>query len=500
MSVDIPLRDKKGNIVNTALISPEDESTVKQYRWFLSHGYACCHDKGKGISIHQMILGKPTRGMVIDHINHNILDNRRENLRFATRSQNSQNRTKTKNTTSEYMGVSFKNKCHKWVAQCGGIFIGYYTDVLQAATMYDKCAYVLFGEYAKTNGLIAYTECKNLRLEDLVKTRTRQLPKNIYRKHDKFYAHLEKNGDTFQSDYFRTQVEAEEWLHNFQAKLDQKEQIEDNLRKSVSITRNNSGQAIISCLDVDALVDDDLWHELSKYSWSSKDKYLSGYVQGEKIYMHKYVMILKGYDLDTIRQNNCIIDHINHVQHDNRYSNLRVNTFGGNSHNKTKLTGTSSLYIGVTYNNNCSKWSARIHKDYKQYNLGLYNTEIEAAIAYNTKALELYGEYANLNQIDDSIQSQYEVNLLDNQQKIKTSKYRGVYYEKNARWVAQIVKDKKHYFIGRYNTEKDAAIAYNNKAIELYGQLVRLNVIESESPRPKIQLLLKRKIDITTDT
>lgn len=60
------------------------------------------------------------------------------------------------------------------------------------------------------------------------------------------------------------------------------------------------------------------------------------------------------------------------------------------------------------------------------------------------------------------------------------SKYKGVSYDKSrSKWQSHIkdTKTKKHIFIGRFNNEQDAAIAYNNKASELHGEYARLNTI-----------------------
>lgn len=59
-----------------------------------------------------------------------------------------------------------------------------------------------------------------------------------------------------------------------------------------------------------------------------------------------------------------------------------------------------------------------------------------------------------------------------------SSKFRGVSYRKRDKlWVAQIQKDKKKHHIGQFECEKDAALAYNAKAKHLFGEFVRLNVI-----------------------
>jgi IMP cyclohydrolase len=62
-----------------------------------------------------------------------------------------------------------------------------------------------------------------------------------------------------------------------------------------------------------------------------------------------------------------------------------------------KSKNSKSQYFGVIYHSQLNKWQARIKKDHKSYYLGVYVEEKDAAIAYNKKATELYGEKANLN-------------------------------------------------------------------------------------------------------
>jgi hypothetical protein len=68
-----------------------------------------------------------------------------------------------------------------------------------------------------------------------------------------------------------------------------------------------------------------------------------------------------------------------------------------NNHNKLKLKGFSK-HKGITKNG--SKFRAAIKKDHVLYTIGTFKTEEEAVEAYNNKALELYGEYAKLNEIE----------------------------------------------------------------------------------------------------
>lgn len=96
------------------------------------------------------------------------------------------------------------------------------------------------------------------------------------------------------------------------------------------------------------------------------------------------------------------LDHINGDKRDNRISNLRPCTRSQNKANSPKMNkDTASAYKGLTYYsaNKTKPWMAQIGKDSVHYYLGYFSTEDEAAAAYNAKALELYGEFANLNVI-----------------------------------------------------------------------------------------------------
>jgi len=62
---------------------------------------------------------------------------------------------------------------------------------------------------------------------------------------------------------------------------------------------------------------------------------------------------------------------------------------------------TSSIYVGVTFDKNRNKWASAINYKGKRVGLGRFATEKEAAIAYNIKAIELYGENARLNIIEE---------------------------------------------------------------------------------------------------
>ena len=87
-------------------------------------------------------------------------------------------------------------------------------------------------------------------------------------------------------------------------------------------------------------------------------------------------------------------DHVNHNSLDNRRENLRVCTHSQNMANASKKTPHTSKFKGVTWNRHLGRWYSRITCNGKLLNIGPFNSEIDAAKAYDEKATELFGEFA----------------------------------------------------------------------------------------------------------
>lgn len=106
------------------------------------------------IRLHNLILPPPP-GKTVDHINLNGLDNRRHNLRLATRSEQSVNRRAKSGSSSRYRGVSWHARARKWRVQLqeGGRIasFGLYQDEEEAARVADQEALRLYGEFARLN-------------------------------------------------------------------------------------------------------------------------------------------------------------------------------------------------------------------------------------------------------------------------------------------------------------------------------------------------------------
>ena len=91
------------------------------------------------------------------------------------------------------------------------------------------------------------------------------------------------------------------------------------------------------------------------------------------------------------------VDHIDGCKTNNHYENLRWATHSENSRNQKNRTNTSSAYKGVHFYKARQNWVSKINFDAKQKHLGYFETEREAAEAYNTAAVEHFGEFARLN-------------------------------------------------------------------------------------------------------
>lgn len=106
--MEIPLKNRKGKIVDYALVSEEDYLNLSQYKWSKGRqNYISGSINGKSWRLHRYIMinilgNEITPQNPVDHINRNPLDNRRENLRIVTVSENNRNRKRRENRTSEY--------------------------------------------------------------------------------------------------------------------------------------------------------------------------------------------------------------------------------------------------------------------------------------------------------------------------------------------------------------------------------------------------------------
>lgn len=91
------------------------------------------------------------------------------------------------------------------------------------------------------------------------------------------------------------------------------------------------------------------------------------------------------------------VDHINGNGLDNRRFNLRICTNSQNHFNTKMYKNNPSGFKGVYFHKLMKKWQAKIMKNGKEYRLGYFKSAIEAAMAYDKKALKLHGQFAFCN-------------------------------------------------------------------------------------------------------
>lgn len=144
-----------------------------------------------------------------------------------------------------------------------------------------------------------------------------------------------------------------------------------------------------------AQVDDEDFNDLNQFDWTvragTSTIYASrSYRENGKLVaelMHRRIMNLKArWDLCDHQDGNGL---------NNQKSNLRESNASQNNSNR-KSSG-RSIYLGVYYHKKTNKWAAEIQKDGRQKYIGLFLSEIDAAIAYNEFAIKLHGDFAKLN-------------------------------------------------------------------------------------------------------
>jgi len=149
-------------------------------------------------------------------------------------------------------------------------------------------------------------------------------------------------------------------------------------------------------VDYVVLFDDEDFNLINQYLWYiDQDGYVVGYrkdlptTHKKWIKMHRLVMgdRLNGFP---------VTDHKDHNKLDNRKSQLRPALFSQNAMNRRKIcTARTSLYKGVSFVKESGKWAVWVEVFHKS--IGRFETEIEAAEAYDEAVKKYYGEFAYLN-------------------------------------------------------------------------------------------------------
>jgi hypothetical protein len=157
----IPLSGKLGE-GKVAIVDDEDFERVSDYTWYLTQKGYVVHslDPKTKLWLARFIM-RATPGRLVDHRNHNLLDNRKSQLRLATKKENNRNQTvrspRKPRCSSKFKGVFWHKRDQAWRAQIGvnrrRIWLGNFDTEREAAMAYNKAAARLHGEFCCLNSV-----------------------------------------------------------------------------------------------------------------------------------------------------------------------------------------------------------------------------------------------------------------------------------------------------------------------------------------------------------
>jgi len=175
------IKTKSGETVK---VDDLDFDFLNQFTWYLEKGntrgteYARAYTNKKWVKMHRLIMGVTDPKLLVDHMDHNGLNNQRDNLRVCTNSQNQMNR-RSAFGKSGYIGVTKrrdglfsaavyvkKKYCH----------LGYYKDEIIAAKVRDFAAILVYREFG------TYNDVEPLRDNDLIEHVFKRLDETVGKK------------------------------------------------------------------------------------------------------------------------------------------------------------------------------------------------------------------------------------------------------------------------------------------------------------------------------
>ncbi len=313
---------------DTILYSPEDHNLISAQKWCINNGYVCSTKTNK--RMHRLIL-QAGPDDIVDHINGNRFDNRRENLRLSNALQNGQNKSKQLNKSSQYIGVHYDKSSKKFRAQITinsrETRIGRYDNELDAAVARDMAVvHELPDSYYKLNfpeDLELYKASKYIKLKVSNPIKPKLTVKTFY------------------------------------------EDIDDTIIRLLIPAKPNL-VVLINRTDYDLV---------KYYSYHINFR---GYIKLNnpepncQRTLHRFIM--------QIADPKIYIDHIDGNKLNNTRNNLRLSDSTLNAQNRKKIANSSSRFIGVAYYKRTGKWLSSITIDGNIVNLGSFWSEKSAAL------------------------------------------------------------------------------------------------------------------------
>lgn len=373
------------------LISSEDYQLIKQYNWYEnSTGYAQCGFNNTTVLSHRLIMGNPA-GKIVDHINKQRLDNRRDNLRIGTRQLNGNNKSvhKTK-TGTQYRGVYYQKKDNRYNAR---LYynkelhtIGTFNTEKEAVDAFDM--YILhknlnnvelnFPEKKEEYSKREFNFSKPEKIS-IYRGVTFDKCKNKYRSNIKFNnktIYLRSSSDDLECAKVYDKYIVDHNIPNKELNFPEqypeynpnsiiKTKYEDIDQTSIRLIINNRDDLFVT-------IDKDDYEKVKYYAWCDNGGgYIAANINGQPIKLHRFILN------DNVDPNK-FIDHIDSNPYNNTKKNLRVSNYKLNGQNRSKRKNTSSQYYGVCYGKtiqSVNKWVSSV----AQKRIGSDHLEILAA-------------------------------------------------------------------------------------------------------------------------
>ena len=393
--MEIKLSGSKEGII---LVSEKDYDELSKYKWYQNNdGYAKANIGKIPMLMHRYIMPVTDENQLIDHINNDKLDNRRENLRITSSLTNSQNKKiySTKKT-SIYRGVFYLKTIKKFrvetVVNGQKINMGTYLSEIEAAEVFDMYLVYIKKDYSKLN----FPEKLN---EYLKKEYIPYQKKNrkicnyigVRRSRYSYYTNINLNGKTICPKFSKNELDCALAYDKYivennipNRKLNFSENHPNYNPKSVIKTnfKSTNNENIIQLIikekpDTVVLINKSDYNKVKNYKINiNSNGYVIIYIGGNKksAKLSRYLL--------GITNPSIWADHIDSNRLNNCRNNLRLSDSIKNSRNRSKsVKKTASKYFGTFFRKLYGTWIASFNYNYETIRITTSHSEIHAARA-----------------------------------------------------------------------------------------------------------------------
>lgn len=136
----------------------DDFEKIRNHCWREDkNGYIVSNHNNTQLSLHRLIMDFPS-GLIIDHKNHQVNDNRKENLRIGTQTNNHMNRNRDRRNVSGHTGVRWEDSKKKWVATITinrkKVYLGFFNSIEPAIKAREDAENKIFGDWSYKNSIL----------------------------------------------------------------------------------------------------------------------------------------------------------------------------------------------------------------------------------------------------------------------------------------------------------------------------------------------------------